>query len=197
MRRVIILIASAALIAIVVIGLTSASGNGDGTTDPPDSLQDAREQLAGAPAPLAALHAQSNELLDGGESAFDQRIAELKGHPIVVNKWASWCAPCRVEFPVFESVASKRGKEIAFLGVNSKDKDAAARGFLAEQWLPFPSYTDPDDVIGRKLKAGDYAPITIFIDRNGKSVKVHYGTYKSDQQLNDDIDRYLGAASSS
>ncbi len=193
MRRLLVLLASVALIAVVVIGLTSAAG-GDGTTDPPDSLEDAQEELAGAPAPLAGLHAQANALIDGGIPAFEQRIADLKGHPIVVNKWASWCSPCRVEFPVFESVATKRGKEVAFLGINSKDKDPAARGFLAERWLPFPSYIDPDDDIGRKLKAGQYAPITIFIDRDGKSVKVHYGTYKSDQQLNDDIDRYLGAA---
>lgn len=195
MRKWLFLLASVALIAVVVIGLTSASG-GDNTTDPPDSLADARKELAGAPAPLAALHEQSNGLLDGGLDAFEQRIADLKGHPIVVNKWASWCSPCRVEFPVFESIASKRGKEIAFLGINSKDQDPAAKGFLEEQWLPFPSYKDPDDVIGRKLKAGQYAPITIFIDESGKSVKVHYGTYKSDKQLNDDIDQYLGAAGS-
>lgn len=196
MRKWLVLLGSVALIAVVVIGLTSASG-GDSSTDPPDSLADARKELSGAPAPLAALHEQSNGLLDGGLDAFEQRIADLKGHPIVVNKWASWCAPCRVEFPVFESIASKRGKEVAFLGINSKDQDPAAKGFLAEQWLPFPSYKDPDDVIGRKLKAGQYAPITIFIDRDGKAVKVHYGTYKSDKQLNDDIDLYLGAAGSS
>ena len=58
------------------------------------------------------------------------------------------------EFPVFESIATKRGKEVAFLGINSKDKDRAANGFLAEQWLPFPSYKDPDDKIARELKAG-------------------------------------------
>ncbi len=196
MRKWLLLLGSVALIAVVVIGLTSAMG-GDDSTDPPDSLADARKELAGAPAPLAALHEQSNTLIDGGVDAFDQRVAELKGHPIVVNKWASWCAPCRVEFPVFESIASKRGKEIAFLGINSKDKDEAAKGFLAEQWLPFPSYTDPDDKIGEKLKAPKYAPITIFIDETGKSVKVHYGTYRSDKQLNDDIDRYLGAPGTS
>jgi len=196
MRRWLILLGSVALIAVVVIGLTSVSG-GDNSTDPPDSLADARKELAGAPAPLAALHEQSNTLIDGGLPAFQERIAALKGHPIVVNKWASWCAPCRVEFPVFESIASKRGKEIAFLGINSKDEDDAANGFLSEQWLPFPSYKDPDDKIGVKLKAGKYAPITIFFGKDGKPVKVHYGTYKSDKQLNDDIDRYLGAAGTS
>jgi cytochrome c biogenesis protein CcmG, thiol:disulfide interchange protein DsbE len=195
MRKWLLLLGSVALIAVVVIGLTSTMG-GDTATDPPDSLEDAREELAGAPAPLAALHDQSNQLLDGGIPAFDQRVAELKGHPIVINKWASWCAPCRVEFPVFESIASKRGKEVAFIGVNSKDEDPAARAFLAEQWLPFPSYTDPDDKLASKLKAPKVAPVTIFIDADGKTVKTHYGTYRSDKQLNDDIDRYFGASGS-
>jgi cytochrome c biogenesis protein CcmG/thiol:disulfide interchange protein DsbE len=192
MRKWLVLLGSVALIAVLVIGLTSASG-GDNSTDPPDSLADAREELAGAPAPLAALHEQSNALLDGGIPAFEERVAALKGHPIVINKWASWCAPCRVEFPVFESIASKRGKEVAFLGINSKDQDPAARKFLDQQWLPFPSYKDPDDAIAAKLKAPKVAPVTIFIDAEGNVVNKHYGTYRSDKQLNDDIDRYLGA----
>ena len=196
MRRWLILLGSLALVAVLVIGLTSASG-GDGVADPPDSLEDARKELAGAPAPLAALHEQSNTLLDGGLPAFEARLAALKGTPVVVNKWASWCPPCRAEFPIFESIATKRGKEIAFLGINSKDQDPAARAFLAERWLPFPSYKDPDDKIGVALKAGKYAPVTIFFDASGESVKVHYGAYKSDKQLNDDIDRYLGAAGTS
>jgi thiol-disulfide isomerase/thioredoxin len=192
MRRVLVLLASLALVAVVVIGLTSAGGGG-GTTNPPDSLEDAREELAGAPAPLAALHAQSSELLTGGKSAFEQRLAELKGHPIVVNKWASWCAPCKEEFPVFESIATKRGKDVAFLGINGTDKEPSARKFLATRWLPFPSYVDPDEEISEAMKAPKNYPITLFIDRQGKTTKVHYGRYKSDQQLNDDIDRYLGA----
>lgn len=192
MRRMLVLLASVALIAVVVIGLTSAGG-GDGATDPPDSLADAREELAGAPAPLAALHAQANELLPGGTSAFDQRIAALKGHPIVVNKWASWCLPCKEEFPVFESIGTKRGKEIAFLGVNGGDKDPAARRYLDQTWLPFPSFTDPDEDISRKLKAPKNYPMTVFIDRTGKTAYIHSGPYRSDQALLDDIEQYLGA----
>lgn len=192
MRRVLVLLASVALIAVVVIGLTSAGG-GNGATDPPDSLQDAQQELEGAPAPLAALHAQANQLVGGGTDAFDKQIAALKGQPIVVNKWASWCAPCKEEFPVFESVGTKRGKEIAFIGVNGGDKDPAARKFLDERWLPFPSFTDPDEDISEQLKAPKNYPMTVFIDRNGNTAYIHSGPYRSDQQLNDDIKQYLGA----
>jgi cytochrome c biogenesis protein CcmG/thiol:disulfide interchange protein DsbE len=190
MRRALVIVASLVLVAIVVIGLTSAAG-GTGATDPPDSLADAREELAGAPAPLASLHAQANELLGGGKSAFEQRMAELQGHPVVVNKWASWCAPCKEEFPVFESVGTKRGKEVAFVGLNGGDKDVAARRFLGRRWLPFPSYTDPDEAIAAELKIPKNYPMTVFVDRSGKTAYVHSGPYRSDQQLNDDIDRYL------
>src|SRR4051812_40738114 len=92
----------------------------------------AKQALAGSPAPLAELHRQANQLLGGGKSAFTARLAALRGYPVVVNKWASWCAPCRSEFPFFQRQALKRGKEIAFLGVDSNDNDGDARDFLRE-----------------------------------------------------------------
>src|SRR5689334_14223314 len=142
MRRFLVLLAAVAVVAVVVIGLTQASG-GSTTGGPGYDLPEAKKRLQGAPAPLAALHTQASTLIGGGKNAFEARLAELKGHPIVINKWASWCAPCQAEFGIFESVGTERGKEVAFLGVNGTDKDAAAKRFLAKRWLPFPSYTDP------------------------------------------------------
>src|SRR4051794_3448506 len=171
MRRLVVLLASVALIAILVIGLTKASAGG-GSTNPPDSLQDARQELAGAPQPLAGLHAQASQLIGGGRPAFEQRLAALEGRPVVINKWASWCVPCQTEFPVFESVGTKRGKEVAFLGLNGGDKDVKARKFLAKRWLPFPSYTDPDEDIAEKLQAPKNYPMTVFVDRGGKTAYI-------------------------
>src|SRR4051812_4416390 len=111
MRRLLVVLGAVALVAVVVIGLTQAGGR-EKADAPKFDLPKAKRELAGAPAPLAALHEQSNELISGGKTAFEQRLAELKGHPVVINKWASWCAPCQAEFPVFESVGTQRGKEV-------------------------------------------------------------------------------------
>jgi thiol-disulfide isomerase/thioredoxin len=136
------------------------------------------------------LRDQANELLDGGTTAFEARLGELRGHPVVVNKWASWCGPCRFEFPFFQELAAERGDEIAFLGVDSDDSDDAARTFLEELPLPYPSYSDPDEEIARSLDAEREFPATVFIDSNGERVFVHRGAYASEKDLTADIERY-------
>jgi cytochrome c biogenesis protein CcmG/thiol:disulfide interchange protein DsbE len=183
------------LTGVLVVGLSQA---GEDSPDPvatetPFDLATAKRELAGAPAPLAGLHAQSAELLGGGVPAFEKRLAALKGHPVVINKWASWCNPCRAEFPAFQQLATERGKEIAFLGLNSGDSAQPARKFLAEYPVPFPSYEDPDEEIAREIKAPANYPITLFLDERGKTAFIHQGGYTSTQQLAADVERYLGA----
>jgi cytochrome c biogenesis protein CcmG, thiol:disulfide interchange protein DsbE len=178
------------LTAALAVGLTQAGGGGEEEAAPFD-LQAALAQLEGAPEPLARLHEQSSELLEGGVPAFKARMRELRGTPVVINKWASWCGPCRAEFPVFQRVATERGKEIAFLGSNSSDSTEPAREFLAEFPIPFPSYLDPDEKIARAIKAPANYPITVFVDERGETAFIHQGPYETERDLNADIDRYL------
>lgn len=194
MRRFFLVLGAVALVAIVAIGLAQAGGSGDEPKQAaaPFDLDRAKQQLAGAPAPLAALHEQSSTILEGGKRAFEQRLTELEGHPVVINKWASWCRPCRAEFPIFQQVATDRGKELAFLGVNAEDKRPAAESFLADRPLPYPSYEDPDEAIARELEASKYFPMTIFVDAKGKTAFIKAGEYTSRAELEADIDRYLG-----
>ena len=182
------------LTAVLVVGLSQAGG-GDEPAAPaaPFDLGAARAKHEGSPAPLAALHEQSAQLLDGGVPAFQRRLAVLKGTPVVINKWASWCNPCRSEFPAFQRLATQRGREIAFLGVNSGDSAQPARKFLAEYPVPFPSYRDPDEKIAREIRAPANYPVTVFVDKRGKTAFIHQGGYTSAGQLAADVDRYLGA----
>jgi cytochrome c biogenesis protein CcmG/thiol:disulfide interchange protein DsbE len=194
MRRLLPLLAAAAVVAAVVIGLTQSGGEDSGAQDRAGTfdLNAAKERLRGAPAPLAALHDQSSRLLDGGKRAFADRLAELEGHPVVVNKWASWCGPCRFEFPVFQRVATARGREVAFVGLDARDNRDEAAEFLSEFPVPFPSYVDPEEEIARDIGAPANYPITLFYDRRGRRAFVHQGPYRSDADLSADIDRYTG-----
>jgi cytochrome c biogenesis protein CcmG, thiol:disulfide interchange protein DsbE len=182
------------LTGVLVVGLSQAGDKGGdpAASEAPFDLATAKRELAGAPAPLAALHAQSGELLGGGVSAFERRLAELKGHPVVINKWASWCNPCRAEFPAFQQLATERGTDVAFLGLNAGDSAQPARRFLGQYPVPFPSYEDPDEEIARELKAPANYPITLFLDARGKTAFIHQGGYTSKQQLAADVERYLG-----
>ncbi len=181
------LICSLALAIGCLIALAACGSEaGSKTSKPPDY----KAALAGAPEPLAVLYAQPNKLLEGGPAAFRKQIEELKGYPVVVNQWASWCGPCREEFPWFQTASANLGKRVAFVGVNSQDSDDAAKTFLGEEPLPYPSYVDPDKKIGAVLKATLGLPDTSFYDRSGQLVFTKQGPYTDQAALLADIRRY-------
>jgi cytochrome c biogenesis protein CcmG, thiol:disulfide interchange protein DsbE len=176
--------------AAAILCLAAAVGCGSKSSSYGGKPPDYERALAGAPAPLAALYAQPSALLGGGTDAFDRRIGKLRGYPVVVNQWASWCGPCREEFPWFQRLSARYGKRIAFLGVDSQDSDDAAGTFLGEFPLPYPSYTDPAQAIGRRLQAARGLPDTSFFDSRGKLVFTRQGGYASQADLAADIRRY-------
>ena len=173
---------------VVGLGLSAcgSSGGGTSTTKAPDYKQ----ALAGAPKPLATLYAQGDRLVSGGTSAFQRQLDALRGHPVVVNVWASWCEPCRQEFPYLQHLSAKYGKRVGFVGVDTKDDDAAARTFLGELPIPYPSYTDPNQDIARSVGATVGLPDTAYFDASGKRVFVKQGQYPSEDDFAADIKRY-------
>lgn len=162
---------------------SSESGGSDG------SHPNYEKALAGAPAPLAALYEQANELLPGGAAAYEQRIERLRGYPVVVNVWASWCGPCREEFPFFQKLSARYGKKVAFFGLNSEDSEDAAATFLREEPVPYPSYSDPDKNVFESLGARGF-PDTAFYDRSGQLVFLKQGPYRDNAELEADLRRY-------
>jgi thiol-disulfide isomerase/thioredoxin len=110
--------------------------------------------------------------------------------PVVVNKWASWCGPCRYEFDFFASQAKKRKGEVAFVGVNSQDNRADAREFLEEHPVPYKHFEDPNQDVAASFNGVQGFPVTAFYGADGKREFVHYGGYASEAQLAEDIDRY-------
>ena len=182
---------AAALAAIATLLVACGSGDGGGAYG--GKAPDYEAALAGSPAPLAALHAQAGELLPGEADAFEARLGELEGYPVVVNKWASWCGPCRFEFPFFQQLAARYGKRVAFVGVNSEDSADAARTFLEEYPVPYPSYSDPDQDVAAVFNATLGFPSTAFYDRTGELVYLKQGGYGSQAELAADIrERAIG-----
>jgi thiol-disulfide isomerase/thioredoxin len=182
-------------LGVLALALVAAGCGGSDAGNPDSRLapEQAKQPLQGAPPPLGEIRTQANELLGGGTDAFGSRLQALRGYPVVVNKWASWCGPCRYEFPWFQSLAEKRGGEVAFLGVNSNDSDSTAEQFLSELPLPYPSYTDPDLKIAQDLGGPPQAfPTTSFYDRSGKLVYTHPGVYGDESDLVADVNRYAG-----
>jgi thiol-disulfide isomerase/thioredoxin len=140
-----------------------------------------------APAPQPDRAAR---FLDGGRDAFEAYVADRRGTPVVVNKWASWCGPCRAEFPFFASQAERRQGEVAFVGVNSSDNDGDARRFLAEYPVPFPHFRDPDLEVAAAFNGVQAFPTTAYYDSTGELAYVHQGGYASEAKLAEDIDKY-------
>jgi thiol-disulfide isomerase/thioredoxin len=132
----------------------------------------------------------SANFIPGGRDAFEKRIEKERGTPVVVNKWASWCSPCRLEFPFFRDQAEKRKGEVAFLGVNSNDNRGDAEDFLKEEPVPYKHFEDPKLEIAAAFNAVQAFPSTAFYDSKGELAFVHQGGYKNEAELAEDIDRY-------
>lgn len=179
-----------ALATVLAALLLVACGSDEGGGDYGGAAPDYEEALAGAPEPLAALHGQANELLPGEAEAFEKRLGELEGYPVVVNKWASWCGPCRFEFPFFQNLAARYGKRVAFIGVDSGDSEDAARTFLREYPVPYPSYSDPDQEVAEVFNATLGFPSTAFYDREGELKFLHQGVYEDQAALAADIETH-------
>jgi cytochrome c biogenesis protein CcmG/thiol:disulfide interchange protein DsbE len=194
MRRAAWIAASVALVAVLVIGLTQA-GQDEPSPAPASSsfdLDEALTSLEGAPPPLAALHDRANEITPADAGDYEAELRKLRGHPVVVNAWASWCGPCKLEFPVFQRVSTRLGKEVAFLGLDVSDNRQDAEAYLKKTPVPYPHLEDKDSRIVQEAGARGGLPTTIYYDAKGERSFIHQGGYTEDADLIEDIRKYAG-----
>jgi cytochrome c biogenesis protein CcmG, thiol:disulfide interchange protein DsbE len=190
-KRALIAGGATAVTALLVVGLIQLAGSARAPTAPSRlTLAQMRLALAGSPAPLASLHAQAAELLPGGLPALRARLAALRGRAVVINKWASWCEPCRSEFGAFQRASLAEGRRVAFIGIDSGESSRGdALAFLRSYPVSYPSYYDPGGQAGTAITDSGFTPVTVFYDPRGGQY-IHQGPYPSQAKLERDIRRY-------
>jgi cytochrome c biogenesis protein CcmG/thiol:disulfide interchange protein DsbE len=133
-------------------------------------IQSGSQATVGNPAPDFEL-----PMLDGGTLS----SAELKGHPVVVNFWASWCIPCREEAPLLERAWRQyRDDGVIFLGVNIQDAESDARAFVKDFDITYPMVRDLEQKLTRSFGVRGL-PETFFIDHDWTFVATESGAQRA------------------
>ena len=117
-------------------------------------------------------------------------LADLRGKPVVINFWASWCPPCRIEAALIERTwRAYKDRGVVFLGINIQDRKEDALSYLREFNITYPNGPDPSGEI-----AIDYGvsglPVTFFIDRKGEVVRRWVGAIET-SVLNSSIEEIM------
>ncbi len=150
--------------------LLAGCGGGDG---PPATDGSAEEAHIAEPAPeYEAMDLEGNPV----------RLADLRGEVVLLNVWATWCAPCRIEMPDLQTLHDElEGEGFRVVGVSIDGPRSADRieGFLDQLGVTFPILHDPDDRISGLLD-GHVVPLTVLIDREGMMQWRHLGAVTSD-----------------
>lgn len=138
---------AALLVAVLAYGLLKPAP--DTTTGGP---------LVDRPAPEFTLRSLDNRMVS---------LASLRGKPVLLNLWASWCVPCRQEAPLLRELSERPGSSgLVMLGLLFQDQDKPDRAFMQEYGLTYPTLRDPQ--LNTAIKYGvSGVPETFFIDRAG------------------------------
>lgn len=93
-------------------------------------------------------------------------LNDYRGQPVVLNFWASWCGPCRIEMPYFERVQMKFNGRATILGVNQGESATTVRDFGLKQSIGYPLLVDEDNAVNLRYTINSL-PTTIFVDADG------------------------------
>jgi cytochrome c biogenesis protein CcmG, thiol:disulfide interchange protein DsbE len=113
---------------------------------------------------------------------YDDLLAQLRGTPVVVNIWGSWCPPCKTEAPMLAAASARYGTRVQFLGIDIEDSVTSARRFIRTYGWTFPSIRDPRFPSELRSGLGFAAqPDTLFYDAAGHLVDTWQGQLPADQ----------------
>lgn len=163
LRRIALALAALALAGATCAGEAPASGDGGSPAVP---------ALNAARAPL--LPTDPFALPEFDFAAYRQLLGQLEGTPVVVNIWASWCGPCRIEAVDLARASRTHGSRVQFLGVDILDSRSSARAFMREFGWTYPSVFDPTGEIRDRLGLVGQ-PVTLFYDAAGTLVSTWNG----------------------
>jgi thiol-disulfide isomerase/thioredoxin len=172
---------------IVVIALSIALLACDASDRPWDAGPPAANAVATSLLPTTVSALPSFDF-----AMFERLLYELRGTPVVVNIWASWCGPCRTETPILVDAAERYGARVQFLGVDIQDGREAAASFMSEHAVRYPSVFDPSGQIHDQLGFVGL-PDTLFYAADGAIAGTWTGPLTA-QALNDGIGRLLDAS---
>ena len=103
-------------------------------------------------------------------ASFQELLGQLRGTPVVVNVWASWCKPCEDETPLLVEAAKSSDGKVQFLGVDVQDARSSAQSFLRKYDVTYPSVYDATGAVKRQLGFVGQ-PDTVFYDASGRPVE--------------------------
>jgi cytochrome c biogenesis protein CcmG/thiol:disulfide interchange protein DsbE len=120
-------------------------------------------------------------------------LSGLRGKPLVMNIWGSWCGPCQKETPYFAQVYDELKHRVQFLGIDDEDDPDSALDFAAHvsPAMRYPSVVDEDKKVLLGIGPPVAVPSTLFIAADGTLVHRESSAYTSAAQLRDDIDEFL------
>jgi peroxiredoxin len=125
------------------------------------------EPRAGSPAPDFELKQLSGETL---------RLEDLRGNPILINFWATWCPPCREEMPLIQQYFDINEPELVVLAVNLDESKPTVSKFVSDMGLTFPVLLDIGGKVSDLYRVRGY-PTSVFVDREGIIQAVHIGSF--------------------
>lgn len=124
----------------------------------------------------------------------DVTLSSLRGTPLVLNLWASWCGPCRDELPFFQRLHERAGRRLAVLGVDIDDREPGRALALAiDTGVTYPLLADPDALLRAPLRVMAL-PQTVLVAGDGRVVAVERNVMSSYDQLLALVQQHLGVA---